>query len=161
MFIITTINIELIYLQAKNINNRIFLSAACVLDGRPMVCIWECQCPQDDDVVQRISFTTSVAYADDGSEAPDMVSRSANGNKITFDFTPYLYDGTSDSLIIYTNATAYDENGGITVGALAVDPAGYQPIAAGGSSVTPEPGSLALFGTGILGLGGVLRKRFA
>ena len=35
---------------------------------------------------------------------------------------------------------------------------GFVPAAA---SVTPEPSSIALLGTGILGLAGLMRKRFA
>jgi hypothetical protein len=62
------------------------------------------------------------------------------------------YDGTSGGVEeIVINNGEYSEGDGDDVGTVTVTPA---------LSATPEPSSLALLGTGVLGGTGVLRRRF-
>jgi hypothetical protein len=87
--------------------------------------------------------------------APGTVGRSLDGATIGFYFSPGVYEGYSSAdLVIETNAHNF------TTGSISfsdstntVSAAGYAP------APTPEPSSLLLLGTGLLGLGPLIRRR--
>ncbi len=124
---------------------------------------------QNGNATIATSFTTSnfhgnkyeleVGYLDDGDEAPLDATEGPGGSKITFDFG--LFPGeTSDSMIVYTNAEGFTSGSlSITTSKLTTDPPAYAPSGAP-ISATPEPSSLMLLGTGVLGLAGAARRRF-
>jgi hypothetical protein len=102
-------------------------------------------------------YTVDLAYEDDGDTAPDKGKISKNGEKITFDFNIFG-DEETDPLIIFTNALDYT-SGGLTIGSETTDPKAFEPTGAPFTSATPEPSSLLLLGTGLLGFGGIVRRR--
>ncbi|MGH9376270.1 MAG: PEP-CTERM sorting domain-containing protein [Terriglobia bacterium] len=63
---------------------------------------------------------------------------------------------TSDYLdpLTITGASVYDAKGKLIPDATIVSQSGYSPPAS-----TPEPLSVLLFGTGLLGLGGMMRRK--
>lgn len=92
---------------------------------------------------------------------PETESRTANGNIVSFSFDSPMgtEDWFSDLLLIQTNATSF------TTGTLrldgkgvSADVAGYVP-AGPTTSPVPEPSSLVLFGSGLVGAASVLHRK--
>jgi hypothetical protein len=84
-------------------------------------------------------------------------SLTSNGTTLGFGFTPP--DGltagmTSYALVINTNLTNYES------GVFSLQDGQTQNFQGFVPSATPEPGSLALLGTGLLGIAGVARRKF-
>ncbi len=101
-------------------------------------------------------FLVDAGYNGGSSVAgiPSSVDRSSDGTTVSFVFTDNIGPGDSTSiLIIDTNAKDYTL-GTFTIGdgTNTVDISGFAPA-------IPEPATLALFGTGLVGLVGAARRK--
>jgi len=105
------------------------------------------------------SVATDVFYATGGQVAPTTITRSSDGGTITFMFgTPVPPNEISDFLIVETNVTPFSFAAGFTkiTGSDASTATGI-----GATAVSPEPASFVLLGSGLLGLAGAAKRKFA
>jgi len=101
------------------------------------------------------TWKTDVGYVTAAGVIPNQVERSANGNNIAFDFAGSDNVMTGQStvlLVIETNATDFAPGRVSAQNNVTANGSAFQPA-------VPEPSSLALLGSGVLGLAQLLRRK--
>lgn len=100
----------------------------------------------------------------DGTVEPVTVDRNSVGDVVGFNFNPPTFaeiqpGQTSNVLVIRTNATNFIAGNASVIDGGVTTVASFEPTGTPQTS-TPEPSTLMLFGSGLVGLAG-LRRRFA
>ena len=103
-------------------------------------------------------FTTDVGYDTlTPGQKPISVDRSLDGSVVGFNYTgadTLLAGASTGYLLIETNAMQFVPGTFTVQDGVSVNGQAWAP------ATTPEPASLALFGTGLLGIVGVARRKF-
>jgi hypothetical protein len=117
------------------------------------------------DAIEHISvydfkvFSTNVWFIGGGLTPPSYASRGATGDSIDFWYGlfgagPLLNPGqTSDWLLVQTNATIVDGGG------MSLIDSGSTNVFTYGPTAIPEPATLIMLGSGLVGLAGYVRRR--
>ena len=104
-----------------------------------------------------MDWTTDVGADDLGTNYPSLIDRSGGGATVRFNYAGDEAVGMGDSsalMWIKTNAMNY------TAGSFQLLDGGVDTVAAFAPTIIPEPTSMVLFGTGLLGFAGRMRKKF-
>ena len=107
------------------------------------------------------SVATSVFFSPSviGTVIPSSVTRSSDGGTIDFLFgSPITPGATSDFMIVETNVAP----GSFAAGFTTIKGTGTDTATGlGATAVSPEPASFVLLGSGLLGLAGAAKRKFA
>ncbi|MFZ1087053.1 MAG: choice-of-anchor E domain-containing protein [Terracidiphilus sp.] len=113
----------------------------------------------DTGIINPISVTPANPY----NPGPISITGSATENVASADWANFIGPGSIAFNFTGNDTTIIDETGGGLTPSQTTDPGinvaityDYTP-----ESLTPEPGTLTLLGTGLLGLAGMLRSKFA
>jgi hypothetical protein len=97
-------------------------------------------------------FASGSCLAATGNKGPVSANRTGDGAVVEFNFLPEVTKGDrSFELLVNTNATAY------IPGSIGLIDGGGQTL--DGFAPAPEPGTLTLFGSGLIGLAGLMRRK--
>ena len=108
--------------------------------------------------IQDISATPYTFLSGNGFNGIEFTDTSANAPVITG--ASLMTGSVLDPVVTFTSNEVFVNFAGLTATDLQTAVVNLQFAPATSSSVTPEPASIALLGTGLLGVAGTMRRRF-